>query len=88
MCASCFVLMHQLDGTIRRGHGAARTRQEAAHIGRYGARRSCELYGLIYEAVSARGTALRPMLLRVCGSVLYMSAFGVVYGSDRTARTK
>ena len=45
MCASCFVLMHQLDGTIRSGHGAARTRQEAAHLGRYGARRSRELYG-------------------------------------------
>ena len=39
MCASCFVLMHQLDGTIRSGRGAARTRQEAAHLGWYGARR-------------------------------------------------
>ena len=45
MCASCFVLMRQHDGTIGSGHGAARTRQEAGHIGRYGARRSCELYG-------------------------------------------
>ena len=45
MCASCFVLMRQHDGTIGSGHGAARTRQEAGHLGRYGARRSCELYG-------------------------------------------
>ena len=44
--------------------------------------------GLICEAVSARGTALRPKLLGVWVSVVYMSAFGVVYGSDRTARTK
>ena len=88
MCASCFVLMHQLDGTIRSGHGAARTHQETGRIGLYGRACRASSPGLICEAVSARGTALRPMLLRVCGSVLYMSAIGVVYGSDRTARTK
>ena len=45
MCASGFDLMYQLDGTIGSGHGAARTRQEAGHLGRYGARRSRELSG-------------------------------------------
>jgi len=45
MCASCFDLMHQLDGTIGSGHGTARTSQEAVHLGWYGARRSRELYG-------------------------------------------
>ena len=88
MCASCFDLMHQLVGAIGSGHGTARTRQEGGHIGRYGARRSRKLSGLFYDRVLARGTALRPMLLRVWVSVMYMSAFSVVYGSGRVARTK
>ena len=53
MCASGFDLMYQLDGTIGSGHGAARTRQEAGHLGRYGARRRrANSTGLICEALA------------------------------------
>ena len=70
MRASCFDLMHQLDGTIRRGHEAARTRQEAAHLGRYGAHRSCELYGSYLRSCQCpryrTATDAAPRM-RVCG---------------------